>query len=183
MNGGKFISLFGTYLAALTLGQAAQQVPMSIEALTTKADAVIHGKVTGITCKRDSTGRIFSEIRLNLIDNIIGQRKSKKFQLVHGGGILGSKRSGSIVSPRFKIGEEVVVFVVYNSRGEAVPVGQNQGRFEVFRTAEHDAAMVRNPFHGSPKLDDPHIVVKRAIGRSKLLTLTELKRRIRRSNK
>ena len=182
MSGGKFISLFSTCLAALTIGQAAQQVPMSIETLTTKADAVVHGKVTGITCKRDSTGRIFSEIRLNLIENIKGHRKNKKFQLVHGGGILGSKRSGSIVSPRFKIGEEIVVFVVYNSRGEAVPVGQNQGHFEVFRTAEHSTAMVRNPFHGSPKLNDPHIVIKRAIGRSQL-TLTELKRRIRRSNK
>jgi len=41
---------------------------------------------------------------------------------------------------------------------------------------------VRNPFHGSPKLNDPRIVIKRAIGRSQL-TLTELKRRIRRSNK
>ena len=182
MNGVKFISLFFTYLAALTLGQAAQQVPMSIETLTTKADAVVHGKVKGITCKRDSTGRIFSVINLNIIENIKGQIKSKKFELVHGGGILGSKRTGSIVDPRFKVGEEVVVFVVYNSRGEAVPLGQNQGRFEVFRNPGNTTAMVRNPFHGSPKTNDPRIVFKRAIGRSQL-TLTELKRRIRRSNK
>lgn len=182
MSGGKFISLFSTYLAAITLGQAAQQVPMSIETLTTKADVVVHGKVKGITCKRDSTGRIFSVISLNLIENIKGQIKSKKFALVHGGGILGSKRTGSIVDPSFKVGEEVVVFAVYNSRGEAVPLGQNQGRFEVFQNPGNLAEMVRNPFHGSPKINDPRIVIKRAIGRSQL-TLTELKRRIRRSNK
>ena len=182
MNGVKFISLFSTYLAALILGQTAQQVPLSIESLTTKANAVVHGKVKGITCKRDSAGRIFSVIKLNIIENIKGQIKSKKFELVHGGGILGSKRTGSIVDPRFKVGEEVVVFVVYNSRGEAVPLGQNQGRFEVFRNPGNTTAMVRNPFHGSPKTNDPHIVFKRAIGRSQL-TLTELKRRIRRSNK
>ena len=182
MNGVKFISLFSTYLAALILGQTAQQVPLSIESLTTKANAVVHGKVKGITCKRDSAGRIFSVINLNIIESIKGQIKSKKFELVHGGGILGSKRTGSIVDPRFKVGEEVVVFVVYNSRGEAVPLGQNQGRFEVFRNPGNTTAMVRNPFHGSPKTNDPHIVFKRAIGRSQL-TLTELKRRIRRSNK
>ena len=182
MNGVKFISLFSTYLAALILGQTAQQVPLSIESLTTKANTVVHGKVKGITCKRDSAGRIFSLINLNIIENIKGQIKSKKFKLVHGGGILGSKRTGSIVDPRFKVGEEVVVFVVYNSRGEAVPLGQNQGRFEVFRNPGNTTAMVRNPFHGSPKTNDPHIVFKRAIGRSQL-TLTELKRRIRRSNK
>ena len=182
MNGVKFISLFSTYLAALILGQTAQQVPLSIESLTTKANAVVHGKVKGITCKRDSAGRIFSVINLNIIESIKGQIKSKKFELVHGGGILGTKRTGSIVDPRFKVGEEVVVFVVYNSRGEAVPLGQNQGRFEVFRNPGNTTAMVRNPFHGSPKTNDPHIVFKRAIGRSQL-TLTELKRRIRRSNK
>ena len=182
MNEVKFISLLGTYLAALILGQTAQQVPLSIESLTTKANAVVHGKVKGITCKRDSAGRIFSLINLNIIENIKGQIKSKKFELVHGGGILGSKRTGSIVDPRFKVGEEVVVFLVYNSRGEAVPLGQNQGRFEVFRNPGNTTAMVRNPFHGSPKTNDSRIVFKRAIGRSQL-TLTELKRRIRRSNK
>ena len=182
MNGVKFISLFSTYLAALILGQTAQQVPLSIQSLTSKANAVVHGKVKGITCQRDSAGRIFSVINLNIIENIKGQIKSKKFELVHGGGILGSKRTGSIVDPRFKVGEEVVVFLVYNSRGEAVPLGQNQGRFEVFRNPGNTTAMVRNPFHGSPKTNDPRIVFKRAIGRSQL-TLTELKRRIRRSNK
>jgi len=182
MNGRKFISLISSYLALLMLGQTAQQVPMSIEILTTKADAVVHGKVTSITCKRDDTGRIYSVIRLNLIDIIKGQGKSIYFELVHGGGILGSKRSGSLVDPKFKVGEEVVVFVVFNKRGEAIPLAQNQGRFEVFRSQGHNAVMVRNPFHGSPQLNDPHIIIKRAAGRYPL-TLNELKRLIRKVNK
>ena len=182
MNGKKFISLISSYLALLMLSQTAQQVPMSIESLTTKADAVVHGEVTSITCKSDATGRIFSVISLNLIEIIKGQRKSMNFELVHGGGILGSKRSGSLVDPKFKVGEEIVVFVVYNSRGEAIPLAQNQGRFEVFRSQGLNAVMVRNPFHGSPQLNDPSIVIKRASGRYPL-TLNELKRRIRRVNK
>jgi hypothetical protein len=42
---------------------------------------------------------------------------------------------------------------------------------------------VRNPFHGLAKRGDPRAVVKRALGQSKLLTLAELKRRVRRAAK
>ena len=72
---------------------------------------------------------------------------------------------------------------MYNSRGEAIPVGLNQGRFEVFRLPQDGEAMVRNPFHGLAKRNDPRAVVKRAFGQAQPLTLTELKRRVRRASK
>ena len=180
---GKLITLFCAWLLNLALGQAATQVPLSIETLATKADAVVHGKVTAMTCKRDATGRIFTEVRMDLTESLKEKTTDKTFQLVHGGGALGKKRSRSIADPKFIVGEEVVVFVVYNSRGEAIPVGLNQGRFEVFRLPQDGEAMVRNPFHGLAKRNDPRAVVKRALGQAQPLTLTELKRRVRRASK
>ena len=49
---GKLVTLFCAWLLNLALGQAATQVPLSIETLATKADAVVHGKVTAMTCKK-----------------------------------------------------------------------------------------------------------------------------------
>ena len=63
---GKLVTLFCAWLLNLALGQAATQVPLFIETLATKADAVVHGKVTAMTCKRDATGRIFTEVRMDL---------------------------------------------------------------------------------------------------------------------
>ena len=183
MHKGKFILFFCAFLAALTLGHAAQQIPISIETLTTKSDAVIQGKVIGIICKRDPDGRIFTEIRLNIVEQIKGNSNKKTFKMVSAGGILGSVRSGSVIAPKFKINEEVVVFLVFNSRGEAIPVGLNQGCFEVYNRAEKGPAMVRNAFHGSPKSTNSYAIIKRATGKFKPLTLAELKRRIRRAEK
>ena len=128
MKGGNLVGCCCAWLLSLALGQAATQLPLSIESLATKADAVVH-------------------------------------------------------DPKFTVGEEVVVFVVFNSRGEAVPVGMNQGRFEVFRPDQSGEAMVRNPFHGLAKRNDPRAVLKRALGQAQPLTLTELKRRVRRATK
>ena len=57
----------------------------------------------------------------------------------------------------------------------------NQGKFDVTRQTDFGLATVRNPFHGSAKRDDPRAVVKRALGQANLLTLAELKRRVRRA--
>ena len=154
MKAGNFNTIFCAWLASLSLGQAATQLPLTIETLAGKAEAVVHGKVKGMTCKRDATGRIFTEVQLKLTETLKGKPNGEVFRLVHGGGILGGKRSRSVADPKFKIGEEVVVFVVFNSRGEAIPVGMNQGRFEVFRPVASGEAMVRNPFHGLAKRND-----------------------------
>ena len=75
------------------------------------------------------------------------------------------------------------MFVVFNSRDEAVTLGLNQGKFDVARQSETGSATVRNPFHGLAKRDDPRAVVKRVLGQAKSLTLAELKRRVKRSAK
>ena len=88
--------------------------------------------------------------------------------IVQGGGVLGRRRVRSPIQPTYRVGAEVIVFVVFNSRGEAVTLGLNQGKFDVARQPKTGLVTVRNPFHGLPKRDDPRAVVKRALGQTKL---------------
>ena len=103
--------------------------------------------------------------------------------IVQGGGVLGRRVARSPSQTTYRIGAEVVVFVVFNSRDEAVTLGLNQGKFYTAWQPETGLVTVRNPFHGVAKRDDPRAVVKRALGQSKRLTLAELKRRVRRAAK
>ena len=180
---GRSFTFLVALLAGVTLGQAASQVPLSIESLAAKADAVVHGKVVRMTCQRDDGGRIFTKVHLQIIEQVKGRQRDAMLVIVQGGGVLGRRIARSPIQPKYKVGTEVIVFVVFNSRGEAVTLGMNQGKFDVMRRAETRLTTVRNPFHGLTKRDDPRAVVKRALGQAKQLTLAELKRQVRRAMK
>ena len=180
---GRSFGLLTALLAGATLGQAASQMPLSIETLATKADAVVHGTVVRMSCQRDDGGQIFTKVHLQIIEQMNGRQRGGMLVIVQGGGALGRRVARSRSQATYRVGAEVVVFVVFNSRDEAVTLGLNQGKFDVARQPETGLAAVRNPFHGLAKRDDPRAVVKRALGQSKLLTLAELKRRVRRVTK
>ena len=61
---GRSFGLLTALLAGATLGQAASQVPLAIETLAAKADAVVHGTVVRMSCQRDDEGRIFTTVHL-----------------------------------------------------------------------------------------------------------------------
>ena len=176
---GRSFSFFVVLLAGAALGQAANQVPLSIETLAGKADAVVHGKVVRMSCQRDDKGRIFTKVHLHIIEQVKGRESGNTLVIVQGGGVLGRRIERSPIQPRYRVGAEVIVFVVFNSLGEAVTLGLNQGKFDVVRASETGLTTVRNPFHGMVKRDDPRAVVKRALGQAKPLTLVGLMRRVR----
>ena len=180
---GRSLTFLVALLAGAALGQAASQVPLSIETLAAKADAVVHGTVVRMSCQRDDEGRIFTKVHLQIIEQVKGQQRGGTLVVVQGGGVLGRRIARSPIQAKYKVGTEVVVFAVFNSRGEAVTLGLNQGKFDVVRQPEIGLATVRNPFHGLAKRDDPRAVVKRALGQAKSLTLAELKRQVRRAMK
>ena len=62
------------------------------------------------------------------------------------GGVLGRRIARSPIEPTYQVGAEVVVFVMFNSRDEAVTLGLNQGKFDVARQPKTDLATVRDPF-------------------------------------
>ena len=180
---GRSFALLTALLAGAALGQAASQVPLSIETLAAKADAVVHGTVVRMSCQRDDGGRIFTTVHLQIIEQMNGRQRGGTLVIVQGGGVLGRRIARSPIQPRFRVGAEVIVFVVFNSRGEAVTLGLNQGKFDVVKPVETGLTTVRNPFHGLAKRDDPRAVVKRALGQAKPLTLVGLMSRVRRAAK
>ena len=180
---GRSYAILAALLAGAALAKAASQVPLSIASMAAKANAVVHGKVVRMTCQRDDEGRIFTKVHLQIIEQVKGRQRGGTLVVVQGGGVLGRRIARSPLHPKYRVGGEVVVFVMFNSRGEAVTLGLNQGKFDVAKQPESGLATVRNPFHGLAKRNDPRAVVKRALGQAKLLTLAELKRRVRRAAK
>ena len=180
---GRSLTFLVALLAGAALGQAASQVPLSSETLAAKADAVVHGRVVRMSCQRDDAGWIFTKVHLQIIEQMKGRSRGGTLVIVQGGGVLGRRIARSPLQPKYRVGAEVVVFVMFNSRGEAVTLGLNQGKFDVANQPKSGLATVRNPFHGLAKRDDPRAVVKRALGQAKPLTLAGLKRRVRRAAK
>ena len=96
---GKSFGLLTALLAGATLGQAASQVPLAIETLAAKADAVVHGTVVRMSCQRDDEGRIFTTVHLQIIEQMNGQQRGGTLVIVQGGGVLGRRIARSPIQP------------------------------------------------------------------------------------
>ncbi len=169
-------------LLALVVGLAlplcAIQVdPLSIEELADQSALVLHGTVLSRTCLRDPAGRIYTKIELVVAEVWKGNLSTNRFTIVHGGGVLGEEKAVVSGQVEYDVGEEAVVFLVLNQRGEGVTRGLIQGKFHVWTDTASGEQLAHNPFHGLPK-------TVRAATKNNLvpdrqrLTLSELKRRV-----
>jgi hypothetical protein len=142
---------FALLIAILsTLSLAAVIVtPLSIQELTVRAELIVHGQVRSKNCQRDPTGRIYTRIELEVRETWKGTPASNPLILVHGGGTLGEERVEIPGQVEYSVGEDVVVFLVLNPRGDAVTVGMAQGKFHVWKDGASGNLLVRNPFHGT----------------------------------
>jgi hypothetical protein len=153
--------------------------PLSIEALCSHADLVLQGKVLSKTCLRDSDGRIYTRIELQVLEIWKGAVSSSPFLIVHGGGVLGEEQAFVSGQVNYELGEEVVAFLVHNKRGEGVTVGLMQGKFHIWSDGETQFAF--SPFHGiDEKLAGSKNTLRVQSGTSgtERLLLAELKRRV-----
>lgn len=134
------LGVFGSVLAGPVL-------PMPLNQMAERAELVVHADVIGKSVQKDDEGRIYTKVQLNIRDIWKGELSSTPFTLVHSGGILGNMQSSAQGEVSFRMGEEVVLFMIINSRGEGVSLAMNQGKFQVERDSKN-TAYVRNPFHG-----------------------------------
>jgi hypothetical protein len=147
--------------------------PLSIEQLAEKSQVIIHGTVLSKSCQRDPQGRIYTKVQLQIAEAWKGSGDG--FVLVHSGGVLGNESSGASGQESFDVGEEVVVFVVLNKRGEGVTLGLAQGKFHVSLDVASGQKLAHNPFHGR----GPEIDGSKAPAAKKSLSLSELKQRVK----
>jgi hypothetical protein len=99
--------------------------------------------------QRDAAGRIYTRIQLQLADVWKGEARTNSFAVVQSGGVLGEEIAGTDGQAEFAPGEEVVLFLRVNERGEGVVIGLVQGKFEVTKERSGEK-MVHNVFHGRP---------------------------------
>ncbi len=137
------------FLASLPVApQASPIVPLPISQLIDASELVIHGTVTGKSVQKDDEGRIYTKIDLDIIDVWKGDASGSPFTIVHSGGILGDRWSTASGEVSYQLGEEVVAFLIVNSRGEGVTTAMNQGKFLVEQDPDTEQKYTRNPFHG-----------------------------------
>jgi hypothetical protein len=171
----KMKALFTAALLMLACAaHATRMSPLSIEQLTAKAQLVLHGRVVSKTVQRDATGRIHTKIQLQITDTWKGQPKANPFTIVQAGGVLGEEVATVDGQEEFLIGEEVVVFLVVNERGEGVVIGIVQGKFKVARDASGEK-VTHNIFHG---IAPGHEQRPNEKGKVQSLTLGQLKQRV-----
>lgn len=125
---------------------AAQMRPVSIEDLARRAERVVHARVEAVEMTRDDADRIVTRVELRVESAWKGEAAGA-LTLVQAGGTVGTRRVVVTGEARYVPGEEVVVFLVANPRGEWLTLELAQGKFSVTRPTP-DAAWVANPFHG-----------------------------------
>lgn len=107
--------------------------PLSLDELSAQAEIVVRGNVISKTCERDSAGRIYTRVELQLSEIWRGSIPAGRLYVVHGGGVLGEERVVVSGQVQYRIGEDVVAFLVRNDRGEAVTLAMAQGKFSVLK--------------------------------------------------
>lgn len=159
---------------------ATRWVPLTPEQLAERAERIVHAKVEALNVQRDAAGAIFTRVDLAVLEMWKGAESSARCEIVVGGGVLGEVQESSEAAPQFAPGEEVVVFLVRNNRGEWLTLGMAQGQFFVERDRVTGEAWVHNRFWGSPPERSPsERAVAAAFPKSRPLTLTALRARVR----
>lgn len=149
-------------------------VPASIEQLAGQARLVVRGIVTAKSCHEDSEARIFTRIELAVKEVWKGAATGAILHIVQSGGVLGNRMTTVSGQANYRLGEEVVVFLDFNERGEAVTLGLSQGKVTVNRPATSD------PDQATTASTQVGQVAKaaRVTGSGPAMALEELRRRV-----
>lgn len=136
----------------ISLSRAEVVIPLPIESLSTNAQLIVRGTVIGTTVLRDPEGRIYTRVEITVAEVWKGLLATNRFTIVHGGGVLGEERSEVSGQASYEVGEEVVTFLQFNSRGEGVSIGLAQGKFQVWQDPVTGESLAQNRFHGQQSL-------------------------------
>ncbi len=139
------------FLLTLAPVKATQMIPLSIEQLSDKAEVIVRGVVTSKLTKRIGEKGIYTQVELKVEDSWKGATGKPHITIAQAGGVLGETIQNIPGQAVFKVGEEVVIFGVWNQRQEAVVLGLSQGKFNVAPTTDGKAKHCYSIFHGRPE--------------------------------
>jgi len=123
-------------------------VPLSIGELAAESDLILHGRVASAATSRHRANRMVTRVGVDVLEMWKGTVSEARVQVTLAGGVLGTRQVIVDGQPDYRPGEEVVLFLKRNPRGEAVTVGLAQGKFTVVDDPNTGLKHVHNPFHG-----------------------------------
>ena len=129
--------------------------PLPVEELGQRADLILHGIVLSQTCLRSPAGRIYTRVEMQVSGVWKGTLTNQTMTVVHSGGTVGNLRQTVQGQVKYAVGEEVVAFLVINSRGEGVTLGLAQGKFHVWQDKRTGEKFAHNLFHGATERESP----------------------------
>lgn len=156
--------LFALVLALIMLDGArgvwaVEFKPLSLDQLAADASWVVEGTVAGKRCLRDEAGRIYTQVRLSVTEVWKGNPPGGKLVIAQAGGTLGAHRVTVPGQAEYRLGEEVVVFLTVNARGEGVTLGMVQGKFDVHSDPTTGFRTVRSAFYGRDSVGSKTVVM------------------------
>ena len=122
---------FSTLIFAVVLMISASEGKIAPGTLAREAGMVVRGTVETLTVKRDANRRIFTELELKPSEIWKGNFKGSLIPVVYPGGVLGEEYTKTSGQPEYEIGEEVVLFLVSNGKGQFVTLGLGNGKFSI----------------------------------------------------
>lgn len=134
---------------AISFPAGATLVPrMSLEQMAAAADTVIHGTVVRAWPAWDSTHEfIWTHYEIRLAESMLGDALDKVV-LSEPGGTVGNDSMDIAGAPRYRIGEEVVLFTTRTPIGYLRTSGWGQGRFDVAADPRTGSKVVRSRLAG-----------------------------------
>lgn len=159
--------------------RATIMIPLSVEDLTQRAELVLHGTVESKVCLKDPDGNIITKLGFQVAEVWKGNLSTNYFTIIHGGGTVDGLTTVVGGQAEYEIGEEVVVYLRLNERGEGVSIGLAQGKFHVWKADQTGEKFAHNLFHGEPKKSEPpaQAQLRAAAGKPARLGLQELRNR------
>ena len=125
-----FKSVFMLLLLCMPL-LATTVVKMDLAALVKTSDSIVQGVVTNVETKWDAGRRMaFTETTIDISDRLKGDR-SQEVTIRHEGGKIGSMTIDVSGTPKFRVGDDVIVFLKSMPDGTFYVVGLDQGKYAV----------------------------------------------------
>ena len=166
-------------LFSMVAGMAAGLVPVPVESLATQAEWILRGTVESLETSRGTSKVISTRVELAVAEVWKGPH-AQRAVVTLAGGVLGDRQVVVSGQATFKVGEDVVLFLVRNERGEGVILELAQGKFRVTQDTSKQR-WVSNGVLGAGDASEGSAstrTVKVVMPHQRPLGLEELKRRV-----
>ena len=106
-------------------------VPMPVEELASSSQAVVIGTVVRLTSVRSHTGVVSTLVQLDVEEVVKGALSGPVITLKEDGGVVGDQREVVFGTPRFRIGEHVLLFLTVRRDGSLRTNHLSLGKFRL----------------------------------------------------